>query len=314
MLGVAVLGMLASGSRGDDSRLSPRFVATLMSFEGDASKPAELSVVFIATRPDSRKADDVLRKCLDGAGVFGGGLEIVGKAWFRSSTESSERDPIVLDGGATSLVYHASDKSITASHEKSAVSDVGATDSGSPEDDSAAVLANDAVLDACKALSGERLSRLATVAIESRGERRSQIVRGLRGWCRGNDVNLDKAMSLCVVAISKAAHKEATTPVAKVVSKDPAAISRGAGAFKTRNCNKCHSVDGRGGPRAPDLTDDVWDHCDGSIDGIGKVILSGVSKSKLKDPSRPFAMNPVTGLSGQDLADLASYVHSLRKP
>ena len=91
------------------------------------------------------------------------------------------------------------------------------------------------------------------------------------------------------------------------------ATSRGAEAYKIGMCTKCHRENGKGGPRAPDLTDDDWIHCDGSIAGIRKVLESGVPKEKLKDQDRPFQMNPATNLIHDEaLIDaLASYVHSL---
>ena len=89
--------------------------------------------------------------------------------------------------------------------------------------------------------------------------------------------------------------------------------NRGAEAYGIGMCAKCHRENGKGGPRAPDLTDDVWIHCDGSIAGIRKVLVSGVPKEKLKDQDRPFQMNPATNLiHDETLIDaLASYVHSL---
>ncbi len=93
----------------------------------------------------------------------------------------------------------------------------------------------------------------------------------------------------------------------------PDMLARGAEAYTTGLCAKCHRADGRGGPRGPNLTDSNWLHCDGSIEGIERVLRSGVPQSKLKDKSRPFAMNPVTRLipDDQELRMLAAYVWSL---
>jgi len=56
-------------------------------------------------------------------------------------------------------------------------------------------------------------------------------------------------------------------------------------------------------------------HCDGSIEGIHKVLLAGVPANRLKDRNRPFAMNPATNLipDKQQIIDLAIYVQSLSK-
>ena len=78
-------------------------------------------------------------------------------------------------------------------------------------------------------------------------------------------------------------------------------------------CVKCHGATGVGSARAPDLTDSEWIHCDGSVEGIREVLVTGVSKERLHDPSRPFQMNPVTNLvqDEQAIAALAVYVWNL---
>ena len=90
-------------------------------------------------------------------------------------------------------------------------------------------------------------------------------------------------------------------------------MSRGKASFTgSHHCVNCHQSGGRGGPRGPSLADDKWLHCDGSIEGIKKVILAGVSNNKLKNKSHPFPMRPNRVLAGtQELTDLATYVHSL---
>ncbi len=112
------------------------------------------------------------------------------------------------------------------------------------------------------------------------------------------------------------------TPVVEVkatavVETKPSAktLERGAEAFAAGSCAKCHMKTGRGGERGPDLTDDQWDHCDGSVAGILAVLKSGVPREKLRDPNRPFAMNPVTRLvpDEEDLAALAAYVWTLSR-
>jgi mono/diheme cytochrome c family protein len=92
-------------------------------------------------------------------------------------------------------------------------------------------------------------------------------------------------------------------------------LVRGVAAFEKGMCSKCHEADGSGSARAPNLTDKDWLHCDGSVEGIHKVLLNGVPKDQLKDPNRPFAMNPVTNLVPEevDLKALAAYVESLSK-
>lgn len=85
----------------------------------------------------------------------------------------------------------------------------------------------------------------------------------------------------------------------------------GVSAYATGFCAKCHGEDGTGSERGPDLTDDVWDHCDGSVAGIRQVLVTGVNKQQLTDSKRP-RMNPATNLvPAAQLDALAAYVKSL---
>ncbi len=90
-------------------------------------------------------------------------------------------------------------------------------------------------------------------------------------------------------------------------------IETGQGLFAEGTCTRCHQEGGVGSPRAPDLTDGDWLHGDGSLAGIQDVIFWGVKKSELKDPERPFAMNPEGGmnLEWDEVRALAAYVWSL---
>lgn len=310
-IAVAALLLVALGrSRAEDSVAAPRFVATLMSGGDSGSKPAELSVVFFGQEPAADKAGAVLRECLEAAGALEGGSDIVARAWYSPSSDRAGRQPIALENQTSGLVYRAAEQSIRAMADVevdgSAADGAAGSEAGGPD----AILGDAEVADACKDVPADRLAELVGVAIASRGDRRSQIVRGVRTWCKGNGVDLSRTMSLCVVAISKAAHQEPEEETL-TVSDVAASTLRGAEEYASASCGKCHLATGRGGQRAPDLTDDAWEHCDGSVDGIRGVLVVGVPQSSFKDPNRPFEMNPVTGLSKEALIDLAVYVKSL---
>jgi mono/diheme cytochrome c family protein len=103
---------------------------------------------------------------------------------------------------------------------------------------------------------------------------------------------------------------QAAEPSPGVVSAET--LKAGKAAYVQGMCAKCHGEDGRGGARAPDLTDDEWLHADGSIESIRALLVSGVSRERMVDKSRPFAMNPATNLIGNESIDaLAAYVWSL---
>ena len=90
-------------------------------------------------------------------------------------------------------------------------------------------------------------------------------------------------------------------------------IARGDAAFNAGFCVKCHQTGGIGGVRAPNLTDDQWVHCDGTVQGIAALIRSGVPKAKLSRPDYPFAMNSAEKMNLDDatVEALAAYVWNL---
>jgi len=115
---------------------------------------------------------------------------------------------------------------------------------------------------------------------------------------------------------TNAAAPSAAAPVVQGSSEPtPETLKAGADAYTSASCFKCHGADGTGGPRAPDLTDNEWVHCDGSIEGILGVLRTGVPQGSFVNKSYPFAMNPATESIQDDatLMALATYVHSLSK-
>ena len=92
-------------------------------------------------------------------------------------------------------------------------------------------------------------------------------------------------------------------------------IALGDIAFNTTPgfCAKCHNSGGGGGERAPNLTDAEWTQCDGTVDGIRAVIISGVPKDKHSKPDYQFGMNSAAKMNLDDttIDALATYIHSL---
>jgi mono/diheme cytochrome c family protein len=84
-------------------------------------------------------------------------------------------------------------------------------------------------------------------------------------------------------------------------------IFRGQAAGGT--CYACHGMEAKGGPVAPDLTDDQWINIDGSYDAIVKLVHTGVPKPK----QHPAPMPPMGGASLNDaqVRAVAAYVYSL---
>lgn len=87
-------------------------------------------------------------------------------------------------------------------------------------------------------------------------------------------------------------------------------------AWQQGMCAKCHRENGQGSRRAPNLTDSEWFHCDGSVEGIRKVLVTGVPKEELHDTTRVFQMNTVKNLVPDEkmITALAHYVYAMSHP
>ncbi len=285
----------------------PRLVAELTD-AGDGA--LTLNVTFYGAQPKPDKAEETLRQCLEAATVMHPREDITAKAWFRISADSSRRQTVALVGGAESLLYVAKDQSIRSTGDGAAPSANAAA-----SDDAATIVRNEEIVKAYQEFPQDQLPVLAGVGLKKRGQKRRHIVKAMNAWCKENDIARSRMVGVCISSISKAVIALESSP--SIAPEDlAAAISRGEASFTGSNhCVNCHQSGGRGGPRAPNLADDEWLHCDGSIEGIKKVILAGVPQDKLKDPARPFPMRPATNLASNDeeLADLAAYVHSLSR-
>jgi mono/diheme cytochrome c family protein len=90
-------------------------------------------------------------------------------------------------------------------------------------------------------------------------------------------------------------------------------IQQGDSLFNNGTCTRCHGEDATGGRRAPDLTDEQWDHGDGSLAAIQEVIFWGVRRRDFADETRPFQMNPEGGMNftREQLQAVTAYVWSL---
>lgn len=284
-----------------------RFQAELI--EGDPTKGLILNVTYYGNLPTSNQAEKSLRLVLDAASIIHSDVDITAKAWHSKSAESDDRSAITLSNGVDSLFYSAKDKAIRSAEP----SDAKSGDKDNQSDDIATIMKDSKVVKTCKDVSQENLSILASLAIEKRGQERKFIVKVMRDWCKENDVELSRKMRVCMSSISKAIVAMPTTT--EIEPADLAEVlALGKKSFEGDNhCSRCHAPDGRGGSRGPDLTDDEWDHCDGSIEGIKKVILSGVPLNKLKDSTRTIKMSAYKELKNdkKQLNDLAVYVHSL---
>ena len=74
-------------------------------------------------------------------------------------------------------------------------------------------------------------------------------------------------------------------------------------------CYVCHGQDGKGTGVGPNLTDGEWLNTDGTLEGITKVVQSGVPTPK----QAPAPMPPMGGasLSPDQVKAVATYVHGL---
>ena len=92
-----------------------------------------------------------------------------------------------------------------------------------------------------------------------------------------------------------------------------AMIAVGDSIFHKGSCQRCHGMDAKGTPRAPNLTDDTWSQIAGTYAEIVDIITTGVPKAKIKMAGAPFGMNPRGGsnLTDEQIRSVAAYVHGL---
>jgi mono/diheme cytochrome c family protein len=115
------------------------------------------------------------------------------------------------------------------------------------------------------------------------------------------------ALAACALLLwSTAAAQE--TPEAVT----PEAVSQGESLFKGAGlCSACHGANAKGIPNlGADLTDDEWQHSDGTFEGILKSIVGGISSDK-SSSGTVMPPNGGSALSDEQLEAVAAYVWSL---
>ena len=94
-------------------------------------------------------------------------------------------------------------------------------------------------------------------------------------------------------------------------------IAMGDSIYHARGCRNCHGPEGKGGPRAPDLTDATTLHVNNTFDSYVKVITDGVPVEAIKDKTHTTAMRPMGGpptpLTADQIKAVAAYVMTLKK-
>ena len=103
--------------------------------------------------------------------------------------------------------------------------------------------------------------------------------------------------------------------VAKPAAVTAAAVAMGDSIFNTGSCQRCHGVKGVGATNAPALTGPKFlQMTSGSFEEIVGIIVSGVPKEKIKDPTHPNAMGARGGrmaLTDPQIQAVAAYVWTL---
>lgn len=271
---------------------------------------AQVDVTFYGTMPAVGQAEAVVRKCLEAAAALHPGNDIAGRAWHAEAVGDAHREAVALSSGE-SLLLAATDGTIRWPDG----GELDAKQAAASDGDASWLTDNADVTDVCKNSSPDHVAMLVKVALEHQEEERKLIVKAMRAACKEQGVPTDRKLSTCLSTISKVVEAERPAVTAGLPADLPEAIERGKTVFTTAQCDRCHTSDGRGGPRGPNLTDKRWIHCDGSLEGIRKVLESGVPRGKISNPDFPFAMAPATDSISDEkqLADLAVYVHSLRQ-
>ncbi len=141
-------------------------------------------------------------------------------------------------------------------------------------------------------------------------------------------IRMRVAVLLATGATLTACHRGASSETAGAAPKPaaapatppevtPSTIAQGDSLFNTGTCQRCHGKGGTGGRNGPDLTTGPFLHSPGKYADIVNTITTGVPKTALKDPARPFAMNPRGGgqnpLNDAQIKLVAAYVYSISR-
>ena len=119
--------------------------------------------------------------------------------------------------------------------------------------------------------------------------------------------------ALLAAALSPAAAQRGADSLPPGVT--PALIADGEKIFKSGGlCHACHGPDGKGieAIKAPNLTDTVWLHSEGTYDDIVRQVTSGVPSDKSKSGG-VMAPRGGTPLTDAQVRAVAAYVWSLRQ-
>jgi mono/diheme cytochrome c family protein len=105
---------------------------------------------------------------------------------------------------------------------------------------------------------------------------------------------------------------DAATP-SDTAAIDEATLALGRTAYSQGSCIMCHGPNGGGARFGPDLTDDRWDHGDGSVASIRQLLVEGIAKGDFVNREYPMPMPPVTNLITDEakIDALAKYVWSM---
>ncbi|CAN5796363.1 hypothetical protein BH24GEM1_BH24GEM1_03530 [soil metagenome] len=112
-----------------------------------------------------------------------------------------------------------------------------------------------------------------------------------------------------------AAETASQAPAKPPGSADPKLIALGDSVFHGQagggTCYACHGQDAKGSGVGPNLTDGEWLNTDGSLEGITKVVQTGVPTPK----KAPAPMPPMGGasLTPEQVRAVAAYVYSLSR-
>ena len=143
-------------------------------------------------------------------------------------------------------------------------------------------------------------------------------VLALLAACGGGDSGGSAEADAPMVEAGEPAAVDASTVELNI---DPALLPEGVTAemveegrelfFGGGVCYTCHLMDAKGGPLAPDLTDDVWLNVDGEYQSIVEVIKTGVSQPV----EHLGAMLPRAGmaLTDEQVEALAAYSYMLSR-
>lgn len=108
---------------------------------------------------------------------------------------------------------------------------------------------------------------------------------------------------------------ESSPSVTPMLPFSQSQVAQGDSLFHNTSCWRCHGVDAQGTLNGPTLRGAMFRHITGSYEDIVHIVMTGVSRTEIIDPTHRLEMRPRGGmaLSDDQIRAVAAYVYVISR-